>query len=46
MYGRVENEEIYGHHIGQSIDQMHKAANPNRGQLNREKEHFPAPVCA
>ena len=27
-------------------DQPGKVANPARGQLNREKEYFPVPVCA
>ena len=29
-----------------SKDQPGKVANPARGQLNREKEYFPVPVCA
>ena len=29
-----------------SKDQPGKAANPARGQLNRENEYFPVPVCA
>ena len=31
---------------GKSMDQPSKVANPARGQLNREKEHFPVPVLA
>ena len=34
---------MYGHHIYQSMDQPGKAANPARGQLNRENEYSPAP---
>ena len=30
-------EDIYGHHIKQSIDQPGKVANSVRGQLNRKK---------
>ena len=37
---------MYGHHIQQSMDQPGKVANPARGQLNRENEHFPVPVRA
>ena len=29
-----------------NIDQQDKVANPARGQLNRENEHFPVPVRA
>ena len=29
-----------------SMDQPGKVANPARGQLNRESEHFPVRVCA
>ena len=29
-----------------SMDQSGKAANPARGQLNRENEYFPVPVRA
>ena len=29
-----------------SMDQLGKVANPARGQLNREKEHFPVHVRA
>ena len=37
-----------GHtHIhAKSMDQPDKVANPARGQLNRENEHFPVPVRA
>ena len=28
------------------MDQPGKVANPARGQLNRENEYFPVPVCA
>ena len=31
---------MYGHHIWQDKDQPGKAANPARGQLNRETEYF------
>ena len=30
----------------ESMDQPGKVANPARGQLNRENEYFPLPVCA
>ena len=33
-------------HKQQSIDKPGKVANPARGQLNRESEHFPVPVRA
>ena len=35
---------MYSHHFPQSKDQPGKVANPARGQLNRENEHFPVPV--
>ena len=35
-----------GHHIQQNMDQQGKAANPARGQLNRENEHFRVQVHA
>ena len=31
---------MYAHHVKQSMDQPSKAANPARGQLNRESEYF------
>ena len=37
---------MYGHHIEQSMDQPGEVANPARGQVNRENEHFPVPVRA
>ena len=38
---------MYGHtYYSKSMDQPGKVANPARGQLNRENEHFPVPVCA
>ena len=37
---------MYGHRTKQSVDQPGKVANPVRGQLNRENEHFPVPVHA
>ena len=37
---------VYGHIIYQSMDQPGKVANPTRGQLNKENEHFPVPVRA
>ena len=35
--------QVYDHHIQQNKDQPGKIANPARGQLNRESEHFPFP---
>ena len=35
---------MYGHHIQQSMDQPDEVANPARGQLKRENEHFSVPV--
>ena len=32
---------MYGHTNSKSVDQPGKVANPARGQLNRENEHFP-----
>ena len=32
--------------LKQSVDQPGKVANPARGQLNRENDHFPIPVRA
>ena len=29
-----------------SMDQPGKVANPSRGQMNRENQYFPVPVCA
>ena len=37
---------MYGHTYRKSIDQPGKVVNPARGQLNRENEYFPVPVCA
>ena len=37
---------MYGHHIQQSMDQPGKAANPARGRLDGENEHFPVLVRA
>ena len=37
---------VYGHTYSKSMDQPGKVANPARGQLNRENEHFPALVRA
>ena len=37
---------MYGHTYSKSMDQPGKVANPARGQLNRENEHFPVRVCA
>ena len=38
---------MYGHHIySKGKVQPGKVANPARGQLNRENEFFPVPVCA
>ena len=36
----------YGHTYSKSIDQACNVANPARGQLNRENEHFPVRVRA
>ena len=36
---------MYGHTYNKSMDQPGKVASPARGQLNRKKEYFPAPVC-
>ena len=35
-----------GHIYSKSMDQPGKAANPGRGQLNRENEYFPVRVRA
>ena len=37
---------MYGQHFQQSMDQPGMVANPARGQLNRENEHFPVAVRA
>ena len=37
---------MYGHHTYRSMDQPGQAANPARGQLNRENEYSPVPVRA
>ena len=40
---------MYGHHhhtYSKIMTQPGKVANPARGQLNRENEHFPVRVCA
>ena len=36
---------MYGHTYSKSKDQPGKVANPARGQLNRDIEYFPVPVC-
>ena len=35
---------MYGDTYSKRMDQPDKVANPTRGQLNRENEHFPVPV--
>ena len=37
---------MYGYRFSKSMDKPGKAANPGRGQLSRENEYFPVPVCA
>ena len=37
---------IYSDTYSKSMDQPGKVANPARGQLNRENEHFPVRVQA
>ena len=37
---------MYGHTYGKSMDQPGKVANPARGQLNRENQHFSVHVRA
>ena len=36
----------YGHTYSRSKDQPGEATNSARGQLDRENEYFPVPVCA
>ena len=36
---------MHGHTYSKSMDQPGKVANPARGQLIRENEYFPVPVC-
>ena len=40
------SHSMYGHTYSVSMDQPDKVANPARGQLNREDEHFPVRVRA
>ena len=43
----TKRTSMYGHHIlQQSMDQPDKAANPARGQLNRERSNIPSRVGA
>ena len=37
---------VYDHTYSKSMDQPGKVANPARGQLDRENEHFPVPIRA
>ena len=37
---------VWSHTYSKSMDQPGNVANPARGQLNRENEHFLVPVCA
>ena len=39
-------ECLYDHTYSKSMDQPGKVANPARGQLNRENEHFPVRIRA
>ena len=42
----VTLDQQYGHTCSKSMDQLGTVANPARGQLNRESEHFPVRVRA
>ena len=40
------SRSMYDHTYSKSMDQPGKVADPVRGQLNRENEHFPVRVRA